>query len=124
MLKYGVDHREDPAEYRKRQSAARRQRDPISYLYSQAKYRAKKSGMKFDLVKSDLVIPERCPVFDIPLYFSPGKRTDNSYSLDRWDNTKGYVRGNVRVISWKANMYKGDLTIKEVERLLNYMKGN
>ena len=70
-----------------------------------------------------MVIPEICPVFNIPLFFTPGKRTYNSFSIDRRDNSKGYTKENVRVISWKANMYKGDLTIEEVENLLRYMKG-
>lgn len=124
MLKYGVDHREDLAEYRKRQSAARRQKDPVRYLLNQCRYRSKKLGIAFDIEKDDLVIPDVCPVFNIPLFFTPGRRTHNSFSLDRWDNTKGYVKGNVHVISWKANMYKGDLTLEEVERLYNYMKGD
>lgn len=39
------------------------------------------------------------------------------------DNTKGYIRGNIRVISNLANMYKGNMTIAQCERLLAYMKG-
>jgi hypothetical protein len=120
---YGVNHQEDPCEYRKRQSQARRQRHPVRYLYSQAKYRAKKLGLEFDIELADLVIPDRCPVFDIPLFFTSGRRTHNSFSIDRWDNSKGYVKGNVRIISWKANQYKGNLTTEEVRNLLNYMEG-
>lgn len=112
-------YRENPKAYWKKF----RTENPVGYLLNQARYRAKKKGELFDIELSDLDIPERCPVFDIPLAYSPGKRTDNSYSLDRWDNAKGYVKGNVRVISWRANQYKGDLTLEEVERLLNYMKG-
>lgn len=117
--RYDKTYREDPKAYWRQH----RSNNPVSYLLNQARYRAKKIGLEFDIELSELEVPERCPVFDIPLFYSPGKRTPNSYSLDRWDNTKGYVRGNVRIISWKANQYKGDLTIKEVERLLNYMKG-
>lgn len=79
--------------------------------------------MDCDIEKSDLAIPTHCPVFGIPLFYSPGGRTNNSFSLDRVDNSRGYVKGNVRVISFRANQMKGDLTIDEVENLLAYMKG-
>lgn len=96
--------------------------NPIHYLLIQAKYRAKKRGVEFDINLSDIEIPKYCPVFGLKLETTKGRRKDNSYSLDRLDNKKGYVKGNVRVISWKANQYKGNMTIEEVEKLLNYMK--
>jgi hypothetical protein len=43
-------------------------------------------------------------------------------SLDRVDNTKGYIPGNVRVISRKANIMKADLTVDLLEKLINYIK--
>jgi hypothetical protein len=122
-LKYGIFFKGNEKEYKKRQSAARRLKKPIDYLLSQCKYRARIEDKEFNLTKEELVIPEICPVFNIPLFFTPGKRTYNSFSIDRRDNSKGYTKENVRVISWKANMYKGDLTIEEVENLLRYMKG-
>lgn len=122
-MKYGVSPQEDYDEYKRRQNRSQRARDPVRYLYNQAKYRAKKRDVEFDIELEDLEVPSHCPVFGIPLFFSEGKRTNNSYSIDRWDNSKGYVKDNVRVISWKANQYKGDLTIEEVESLLRYMKG-
>lgn len=121
--KYAVTYKEHPKEYRRLQSAARRKESPIYYLLAQARYRAKKAGYVCDIIENELDIPTHCPVFGIPLFFSSGKRTPNSYSLDRFDNSKGYVKGNVRVISFKANQYKGDMTIEEVENLLGYMKG-
>lgn len=117
--KFEKTYREDPVNYWRQHRAA----NPVQYLLNQAKYRAKKSGTEFSITLKDLEIPIVCPVFNIPLRYNPGKRTNNSFSLDRIDNSKGYVKGNVRVISWKANMYKGDLNIEEVENLLKYMKG-
>lgn len=123
-MKYAISHKEHPAEYRRRQSVERRRKDPIGYLLVQARHRAKKLGQEFTIEKDELEVPTHCPVFGIPLFFTEGGRTPNSYSLDRFDNTKGYVKGNVRVISFKANQYKGDMTVEEVENLLQYMKGN
>jgi hypothetical protein len=64
-------------------------------------------------------IPEFCPVFPwIRLEFRVGaERQDNSPSLDRIDNTKGYVKGNVRIVSWRANRLKGNATDEELAAL-------
>ena len=100
-----------------------RQKNPVKYLLHQAKYRAKRRGVEFDIKAEDIDVPLVCPIYNIELKFSDSSRDDNSYSIDRVDNTKGYVKGNVRVISWKANQRKGDLSVEEAETLLNYMKG-
>lgn len=122
-MKYGVSNKDDPKAYRKMQSRSRRAKDPVRYLYNQAKYRAKQRGHEFDIDLGDLEIPDVCPVFGIPLFFTEGGRTDNSYSIDRIDNSKGYVKGNVRVISFRANQMKSNLTLQEAESLYKYMKG-
>ena len=54
-----------------------------------------------------------------------GRRDTNdpdTPSLDRRDNSKGYVRGNVRVISWRANSRKSDLTALELWQIYRYAK--
>lgn len=122
-MKYGVSHKDDLKTYRREQSQVRRASDPVRYLINQARYRAKKLGQEFTIIKEDLNIPEYCPIFGISLFFSGGKRTKNSFSLDRVDNSIGYVKGNVRVISFWANQMKGDMSIAQVESLLKYMKG-
>jgi hypothetical protein len=42
-------------------------------------------------------------------------------SLDRVDNDKGYITGNVRVISRKANLMKSSLTIDILKKLIKYI---
>jgi hypothetical protein len=54
---------------------------------------------------------------------SDGKFSHSSYSLDRIDSDKGYVKGNVQVISYRANMLKSNASIEELEKVLNWMKG-
>lgn len=122
-MKYSVRHKDQPTEYKRLQSAERRRKDPVRYLLNQARYRAKKRGEEFSVSLEDLEIPETCPVFGIPLFFTPGGRSKNSFSLDRIDNSRGYVRGNVRVISFWANQMKGDMTVDQVHSLLRYMEG-
>jgi len=47
---------------------------------------------------------------------------DNVPSVDRIDPTKGYIKGNVEVISWRANHLKNNATVEELEAIVNYMK--
>jgi len=82
-----------------------------------AKYHAKKRGMAFDLEIADIVIPETCPVLGIPLFRSGDARAPNTPSLDRILNDVGYIRGNVAVISWRANQLKRDASPAEVAAL-------
>ena len=63
----------------------------------------------------DVIIPEKCPVLEIP--FIQGIKGDYqyTYSLDRIDNTKGYIKGNIQVITNKANSMKNSATIDELK---------
>lgn len=88
---------------------------PEKYLLSCAKYRATKEGIQFDLEISDIVVPKRCPYLGIKLTSEKGKGfLDNLMSLDRIDPKNGYVKGNVEVISYKANRMKNDASEEEL----------
>lgn len=93
----------------------------LKICLSQAKRRAKAKGLEFDIIESDLIIPKTCPILEIEIK-TDRKSKSCSPSLDRIDNTKGYTKDNVAIISNKANVHKSDLSIKEVENLLRYMK--
>jgi len=43
-------------------------------------------------------------------------------SLDRWDSTKGYVPGNVFVISYRANTLKNNATYEEIVKVAQYLR--
>jgi hypothetical protein len=72
-------------------------------------------------------IPDYCPMLGIPLnYDGTGiegdwSRKDNSPSLDRIDSSKGYTKGNIHVISWRANRIKNDSTPEELMQIAKYM---
>lgn len=85
-----------------------------------AKRRAKRKGLEFDLVPEDIIIPEYCPILGIPLQRGVRTRCADSPSLDRIDNAKGYVRGNIAVISARANTIKNDATIDELKMVVKY----
>lgn len=113
------------AEQRKRNYTTRADRyraDPAYYLWRTAKVRAKQLGQPFDIDPTDIVVPATCPVLGVDIDVLTSNY-HNGASLDRVINELGYVKGNVRVISRKANRLKGDATINEVEQLLKYMKG-
>ncbi|HCJ27734.1 MAG TPA: hypothetical protein DHV63_00115, partial [Pseudomonas sp.] len=78
---------------------------------SRARQRAARRGLPFDLDVSDVVVPSICPALGVPLVIGE-MRSPNSPSLDRIRPALGYVRGNTRVISDKANRLKGALDIE------------
>ena len=87
-----------------------------SQLYSRAKASAKARRLRFAIVVADIIIPEYCPYLNIKLTtFVNGGRQDSNASLDRIDNSKGYLPGNIQVISSKANFMKRNATIRELK---------
>lgn len=112
---------EEKAKYAKRDKELRRLK-PNLYLYNGAKVRAKKYKLEFNITPEDILIPDFCPVLGIKLFVGEKKWGPNSPTLDKIDNTKGYIKGNIKVISWRANSLKSDSTIEEIEKVLAYMK--
>jgi hypothetical protein len=102
-----------------------RKANPKKSMLRGAKNRAKLKGMEFNLVESDIVIPKYCPVYpEIELIMNDGKPSYNSPSLDRVDNNKGYIKGNVRVISSKANILKKNGSLEDFKRLIEYIESS
>jgi hypothetical protein len=91
-------------------------------LLHAARARAKGRGIKFNLDITDIVVPDVCPVLSIPLFDRPGARTNNSPTLDRVHPDIGYVKGNVAVISWKANRLKNNATPEELEKINQFVQ--
>ena len=102
-------------------------RHPLHYLLQKAKPNARARGFEFSITVDDVVWPTHCPVLGIELcYVREQKRLQpnrsNYPSLDRWDNSQGYVPGNVFVISCLANQTKSRLSVAEMEAVVRYMK--
>jgi hypothetical protein len=104
-------------------SRKQREERPAAMMLNRVRCRAKKKGLAFDIDISDIVIPPRCPVLGIPIAVQTGTANDNSAELDRIDNTKGYVKGNVVVVSRRANRIKNDASIAELEAILAFYIG-
>lgn len=79
-------------------------------------------------ILEELEVPDECPMLGIPLNYSGGEgggwngRTDDSPSIDQIRPSKGYTRGNVQVISWRANRIKNDSTPEELVKISQYMQ--
>lgn len=82
-----------------------------------ARTRAKKQSLECNLTYEDIKIPDKCPILGIPIFTTwTGKcgPNYNSPTIDRLDNTKGYTRDNINIISWRANRIKKDATLEEL----------
>lgn len=88
-------------------------------MYQRIKGRAKKHRLPFDLELEDIVIPDKCPVFGVP--FVIGTKSKWNPSLDRIIPDKGYVKGNITVISVRANSIKNDATPDELRKVADYV---
>lgn len=91
--------------------------DPRKRLLKKARERAKMYGRECTIKLLDIVVPEVCPLLGIPIFVGTRQVKNNSPTIDRKDSTKGYVPGNVWVISWRANRIKSDATLDEIKLL-------
>lgn len=92
-------------------------------MHQRAKVRSKARGMEFNLEVSDITIPDICPILGIKLNMNSGKSGAyrNSPSLDRKDNSKGYIKGNVWVISQLANAMKHAASIEDLQKFADWI---
>ena len=86
-------------------------------MLDRSKSRAKRKGFEHSIELSDIVIPTHCPLLGIPLFKGIESVCPNSPTLDRIDSSQGYVKGNVWVISYKANTIKNNATVEELEAI-------
>lgn len=92
-------------------------------LWRWAKRRAEKNGVPFEITPDDIVVPRYCPILGIELCKSDTRTShEASATLDRINPTRGYVRGNVLVISDRANRSKSNLTTAELRRVVAFLE--
>ena len=88
--------------------------EPARHMLNNSKQRAKRAGLEHNLTIDDIVIPDYCPVLGIKLETGDRRNHYNAPSIDRVDNSKGYIKENIMIISTKANILKKDATIDEL----------
>jgi hypothetical protein len=96
--------------------------NPNAELFRHARNRAKAKNIPFDITAEDITIPETCPVLGIQLQIGEKIVCNNSPTLDRIKPELGYVKGNIQVLSYRANMLKNNATIEELEKVLEHLK--
>lgn len=133
IKKYDRERKRDP-ELRDRYRMNTIRKNPIAFMFSAAKKRTLDTGLPFDLEKEDVHVTENCPCCDIKMTIEQGAkekrktregkfyiRDQTKMSIDRVDNTKGYVKGNVAIICWRCNQLKADATAQELRRIADWM---
>jgi hypothetical protein len=110
-----------------------KEKNPWVLMLRATKTRAKKRGMTFDLDAEYLrsIWTDVCPVFNIKMAsakFESGstrshksKPQFNSPTLDRIDSSRGYEKGNVCIISYRANVIKNCGTADEHRLIAEFM---
>lgn len=93
------------------QASDYRDRFPTETKWTRWKSSAKARGLDFTITEDDLEWPRYCPYLGIELTYHSNNKEDNVASLDRIDSTKGYVPGNVQIVSTLANIMKNDASI-------------
>lgn len=92
---------------------------PEIWILSNIRTRARQAGIPCTITTKDILPPRMCPVLGIKLKRNRRGREsgpqDNSPSVDRIDPSRGYVPGNVIVVSQKANRIKQNATPAEIE---------
>lgn len=92
---------------------------PELEIYNRIKSKAKRLNIPFDISIEDIIIPDKCPIFNTPFVF--GIKHIHNASLDRIDPSKGYTKGNIDVISVRANSIKNDATPDELRQVADYV---
>ena len=104
--------------------------DPRRKMVYAARNRARMGDLECTITVDDIVIPKTCPVLGISLFARIGAgrsnrdQVENSPSLDRIDNSKGYTPDNIAVISMRANMIKNNAALAELKAIVAYMEAS
>jgi len=81
--------------------------NPEKILFMAARRRAKLQNIPFNIELTDIIIPEFCPIFGFKLGHGSNRvPADSSISIDKIDNTLGYTKNNIIIVSWLANKLK------------------
>jgi len=91
-------------------------------MFKRARIRANNKNLPFNILPKDLTIPRYCPILGIELKKGNRKCSDLSPSIDRIIPELGYVKGNVTVISHRANTLKNSATLEESEKITNWLR--
>jgi hypothetical protein len=89
---------------------------PEKNILGNARARARKKNVEFNLCLEDIVIPEFCPYLEIRLRVGSYSERNSGFSpsIDRIDSSKGYTKENIEIISDLANRMKNNATPEQL----------
>ena len=85
------------------------------YMIRSVKHSAKRRGLPFDVQFDEIELPKYCPILNIKLNYHTDSQGMDHATIDRIDNNKGYVRGNIIVMSRLANAMKNEATFCQLK---------
>lgn len=89
----------------------------LAWALRTIKIKSQQRNIPFGIVLDEfLPIPRVCPIFATPMNYD-GNR-DSVPTFDRLIPKLGYISGNVRLISHRANRIKSDATLEELKRMV------
>lgn len=98
-------------------------------MVADARYRATRKGLLFDLTPEDVVelFQEQkgmCFWFNVPMIWRDdvGPRNPMIPTIDRTNNTRGYVRSNCVLACWGANAAKGSCDLESWEEFMGFLR--
>ena len=91
-------------------------------LLKSAKQRAKRYNLPITITISDIVVPKFCPVLGIELKQANARMNDASPTVDRINPKLGYIKGNICVMSNRANRIKSDGTMEEHKKIIAFLE--
>jgi len=89
--------------------------------FRKKKANATKNGVEFTVDFGELAFPTHCPILGFELDYFADQMSENTVSFDRIDPMRGYVSGNVVIISWRANRIKNNGTADEHQKIADFL---
>ncbi len=93
------------------------------------KFSAYARKLDFNLTYEDLLLPEYCPILGVKLTYGSNMNSEHGATVDRIDTNKGYIKGNIIIMSRKANAMKSNCNLdnllifcKNINKLIDYYK--
>jgi len=99
----------------KKQRKESRINRPERHIFYRIRNKCKRYGIDFNLDFDDIIIPDKCPLLEIPFKNHEIGHGIDTPSVDRIDSSKGYIKGNVWIISLLANRMKQDASIETLK---------
>lgn len=96
----------------------------VTGMLRDAKARAKAEGLPLNIDEDYIrsLVTTHCPALGIRLDFYATTTTPASPSLDRFYPDLGYIKGNLRILSHRANVIKNNSSVEERLMLVAWMQ--